>query len=82
MLDIAVLHTIENEETRLKFSQAVFSFLKPEATWINVSCLSPDVLKISKITGVKAPPALTKTDLQKMRKNNFVMHRSYALTPV
>lgn len=75
VLDIAVLHTIENEATRLKFSQAVFSLLKPGAIWINVSCLSPDVFKTSELTGVKAPPALTKTDLQQACKNNFVIEK-------
>ena len=75
VLDIAVLHTIENEATRLKFTQAVFSLLKPGATWINVSCLSPDVFKISETTGVKAPPALSKTELQEMSKNNFFIQK-------
>jgi SAM-dependent methyltransferase len=73
VLDIAVLHTMDNNDTRYKFAQAVAALLKPQGAWINVSCLSPDVLKVAESTGVKAPPALTKVELQHASNNNFLL---------
>lgn len=75
VLDIAVLHTMENEATRLKFSKAVASLLKTGGTWVNVSCLSPDVLKVTAETGVKAPPALSKMDLDSLCKPLFLLEK-------
>lgn len=80
VLDIAVLHTIDNSSTRRKFAQSVAVLLKPQAIWINISCLSPDVLKVEQATGIKAPPALSKVDLEEMSKNDFLLIRQDAVS--
>ena len=68
-------HTFDNDATRYKFAQTIASLLKPQATWINVSCLNPDVLKVMEATGIKAPPALSISELQQMSKNNFLINK-------
>ncbi|MCD6046429.1 MAG: tam 1 [Gammaproteobacteria bacterium] len=69
--DIAVLHTIENENVRMKFAQKVASYLKPQGIWVNVSCLSPDAHQVAELTGVKAPPALSKEALRQLCCQGF-----------
>lgn len=73
IFDISVLHTIDNSHTRRKFAQAIASLLKPQALWINVSCLSPDVDEVAKATNVKAPPALSKEDLTIASQDIFIL---------
>ncbi len=73
ILDIAVLHTIQNEQTRHKFAKAVASLLKPQALWINLSCLSPDVLHVTEATGVQPPPALSRLELQQLNQQHFII---------
>jgi 2-polyprenyl-3-methyl-5-hydroxy-6-metoxy-1,4-benzoquinol methylase len=78
ILDIAVLHTMENTALREKFSQKIACLLKPGAIWINVSCLLPNVLEVAENAGVKAPPALSKAELQQISgKNNFTREEEH-----
>ncbi len=78
VFDVAVLQTIDDNTIQKQFAEKMANLLKTNGYWVNFACISPDVLEVEKITGVKAPPALSKEVLNEITKKHFVLESRHA----